>query len=157
LIRQFNTNTMQIKKLLIESMRSGIIAALVIVPLSPFFKAMGLRIGHYGPKFAALFFDNPQPWLLFSQHLVVGWLSAIPLLLILQQTPAGARPARWGAIYGAAYYVLVNSLALPLYFSDALPWQLGAATVFPSLIGHIIFGLSIGLTSKRFIAKTHQK
>jgi hypothetical protein len=41
---------------------------------------------------------------------------------------------------------------LPVYFGDPLPWQLGAATVLPSLIGHIIYGASIGLTSKRFVA-----
>jgi uncharacterized membrane protein YagU involved in acid resistance len=148
---------MKIKALLIESIRSGTIAALVIVPLSPLFKAMGLRIGHYGPKFAALFFNDPQPWLLFVQHLVVGWLSALPLLFILLRTPTGTRAALWGALYGAAYYVIVNSLALPLYFADALPWQLGAATVLPSLIGHIIYGTSISLTSKRFVAVVRQQ
>ncbi len=148
---------MKFRALLIESIRSGTIAALVIVPLSPLFKAAGLRIGHYGPKFAALFFNDPQPWLLFVQHLVVGWLSALPLLLILRRTNVGTRPALWGALYGAAYYVVVNSLALPLYFADALPWQLGAATVLPSLIGHIIYGTSIGLTSKHFVAMERQE
>jgi uncharacterized membrane protein YagU involved in acid resistance len=144
--------SMQPRSLLIEAIRSGTIASLVIVPLSPLFKAAGLRIGHYGPKFAALFFDNPQPWLLFAQHLVIGWLSALPLLVILAQTGAGGRPLLAGAVYGAAYYVAVNSLALPIYFGDPLPWQLGAATVLPSLVGHIVYGASIGLTSKRFVA-----
>ena len=143
---------MQPLALLIESVRSGTIAALVIVPLSPLFKAAGLRIGHYGPKFAALFFDDPQPWLLFIQHLVVGWLSALPLLVILARSGAGKRPLLAGAAYGAVYYVVVNSLALPIYFGDPTPWQLGAATVLPSLVGHIIFGASIGLSSKRFVA-----
>jgi uncharacterized membrane protein YagU involved in acid resistance len=150
-IRQFKVNTMKIKALLIESIRSGTIAALVIVPLSPLFKAAGLRIGHYGPKFASLFFDDPQPWLLFVQHLVVGWISALPLLVILARTGAGTRPILASAVYGAAYYVAVNSLGLPLYFGDSLPWQLGAATVLPSLFGHIIYGTSIGLTSRRFL------
>lgn len=143
---------MKIRSLLIESLRSGTIAALVIVPLSPLFKAAGLRIGHYGPKFAALFFDDPQPWLLFVQHLVIGWASALPLLVILVRTGAGKQPVLAGAAYGAAYYVLVNSITLPIYFGDPLPWQLGAATVLPSLVGHIIYGVSIGLTSKRFLA-----
>ncbi|OYU30993.1 MAG: hypothetical protein CFE39_10865 [Comamonadaceae bacterium PBBC2] len=144
----------RIKALLIESIRSGTIAALVIVPLSPLFKAAGLRIGHYGPKFAALFFDDPQPWLLFVQHLVVGWVSALPLLVILARTYADQRPVLAGAAYGTAYYVVVNSLALPLYFGDPLPWQLGAMTIFPSLVGHILYGVSIGLTSKHFLAKS---
>lgn len=144
---------MKCKALLIETVRSGTIASLVIVPLSPLFNAMELRIGHYGPKFASLFFNDPQPWLLFVQHLVIGWASALPLLVILMLTSA----ARWslfaGAVYGAAYYVVVNSLALPMYFNDLTPWQIGWTTIYPSLIGHIIFGMSIGLTSRRFLAR----
>lgn len=143
---------LQPRSLLIESLRSGTIASLVIVPLSPLFKAAGLRIGHYGPKFAALFFDNPQPWVLFAQHLVIGCVSALPLLVILAKTGAGKQPLLAGAVYGAAYYAVVNSLGLPMYFGDPLPWQLGTATVLPSLVGHIIYGASIGFTSKRFVA-----
>jgi uncharacterized membrane protein YagU involved in acid resistance len=142
---------MQRKALLIESVRAGTIASLVIVPLAPLFKAAGLRIGHYGPKFAALFFDDPQPWLLFVQHLVIGWVSALPLLVVLMRTGAAQWPLITGAVYGAAYYVAVNSLALPIYFGDPTPWQMGWATIYPSLIGHIVFGASIGLTSKRFV------
>ena len=140
------------KALLIESIRSGTIASLAIVPLSPLFKAAGLRIGHYGPKFAGLFVNDPQPWMLFVQHIVIGWVSALPLLLILLGTGARQRPVLSGAIYGAAYYVAINSLALPVYFNDPLPWQLGAATVLPSLIGHVIFGAVIGWTSRRFVS-----
>lgn len=142
---------MQPKALLIESVRSGTIASLAIVPLSPLFKAAGLRIGHYGPKFAGLFVNDPQPWLLFVQHIVIGWVSALPLLLILVATGARQRPVQAGALYGAAYYVAINSLALPVYFNDPLPWQLGAATVLPSLIGHVIFGAVIGWSSRRFV------
>ncbi len=142
-----------LKALLIESIRSGTIAALVIIPLSPLFKAMGLRIGHYGPKFAGLFVDDPQPWLLFIQHLVIGLVSTFPLLLILLRTSAGRWPAIAGTVYGAAYYVAINSLALPVYFGDPTPWQMGWSTIFPSLIGHMLFGLSIGLTSRRFVSR----
>ena len=144
---------MKFKALLIEVVRSGTIASLVIVPLSPLFNAMGLRIGHYGPKFAALFVKDPQPWLLFVQHLVIGWISTLPLLVILMLTRAARRPLLVGAVYGAAYYVAINSLALPIYFGDQTPWQIGWTTVYPSLIGHTIFGMSIGLTSRRFLAK----
>ena len=143
---------MQPKALLIETLRSGTIASLVIMPLGMLFKAVGLRVGHYGPKFAALFVDNPQPWQLFVQHLLIGWVSTLPLLVILVRTGAARRPLVSGAIYGAAYYVAVNSLALPIYFGDLTPWQLGWATMYPSLIGHVVFGVSIGLTSRRFVA-----
>ena len=144
---------MRPQALWIEALRSGTIASLVIVPLAPLFRALGLRIGHYGPKFAALFVDDPQPWMLFAQHLLIGWISALPLLLILVL----AHSTRWsvavGATYGAAYYVVVNSLALPLYFGDLTPWQLGWPTIYPSFIGHLVYGASIGFTSQRFVAR----
>jgi len=138
------------KALLFESIRSGTIASLVIMPLAPLFRTAGLRIGHYGPKFAALFFDNPQPWLFFVQHLVIGWVSALPLLLLLGGTKACKHPVVTGVAYGAIYYVIVNSLALPIYFGDPLPWQLGAATALPSLFGHMMYGGTIGLASHYF-------
>lgn len=136
-----------------ETLRSGTIASLVIVPLAPLFTWMGLRIGHYGPKFAALFVDDPQRWVLFAQHMVIGWLSAVPLLWTLAATPAGRHPLSVGAAYGAAYYIAVNSFGLPLYFGDLTPWQLGWSTVLPSLIGHVVYGASIGFTSRRFVAR----
>jgi uncharacterized membrane protein YagU involved in acid resistance len=148
---------MQTRALLLESIRSGSIASLAIVPLSPMFKAAGLRIGHYGPKFAGLFVNDPQPWMLFVQHIVIGWISALPLLLLLTRTVARQWPVLAGAIYGAAYYLAINSLALPVYFNDPLPWQLGAATVLPSLIGHVIFGAMIGWTSRRFVSISHPR
>lgn len=133
-----------------EMLRSGTIASLVMMPPGFVFQALGLRVGHYGPKFAQLWVDQPTPPLLFAQHLVLGWVSALPLLWWLVRTPAGSHPVWAGAAYGAAYYVMVNSLALPLYFGDPLPWQLGLPTVLPSLVVHIIYGASIGWTARYF-------
>lgn len=145
---------MQLTTLLWQSVRAGTIASVAIVPLAPLFKAAGLRIGHYGPKFAGLYLDEPQPWQLFVQHLVIGWLSALPLLVVLaMSTPLGCWPVRVGAVYGALYYVAVNSLALPLYFGDALPRQLGAATVLPSLVGHVVFGAVVGWVARSTAAR----
>jgi uncharacterized membrane protein YagU involved in acid resistance len=143
---------MRLKAFLLETLRAGTIASLAIVPLAPMFKAAGLRIGHYGPKFAGLYANDPQPWLLFVQHIVIGWMSTLPLLLILLGTQGRHWPVLTGAAYGAAYYVAINSLALPIWFNDPLPWQLGPATVLPSLIGHVVFGAVIGFAARRFVA-----
>lgn len=141
---------MNLRPWLTETLRSGTIASLVMMPPGFLFQALGMRVGHYGPKFAQLWVDQPTPPLLFAQHLVLGWVSALPLLWWLARTGAGLRPVFSGALYGAAYYVGVNSLALPLYFGDPLPWQIGLATVVPSLVVHIVYGACIGWTARRF-------
>lgn len=69
----------------------------------------------------------------------------------------GMGPSRaWailGALYGAVHHLIVNSLALPHYFRDPTPWQIGWATELPSLIGHIAFGVCIAWTSRAFVAR----
>lgn len=141
---------MTVNALLIEMLRSGTIASLAIMPLGPLFRSMGLRIGHYGPKFAALFIDNPATWQLVAQHFVIGWLATLPFLITLKYIAGTPMRLLAGVLYGAVFYVLINSLALPLYFGDPTPWQLGWPTIYPSLIGHIAFGLAIAVVSRRF-------
>lgn len=138
--------------LLKESVRSGTIASLAMMPVGFLFKLLDLRVGHYGPKFAALLFDQPTQFVQFLQHLVLGWISALPLLVVLVRLHRLDAPLAIGAAYGVAYYVLVNSLALPLFFGDVTPWQLGFSSIYPSLLVHVVFGASIGLAAKRFVA-----
>lgn len=140
-----------------ETLRSGTIASLVMMPPGLLFQRAGWRIGHYGPKVAGWWADQPGPPLLFGQHLLIGWVSTLPLLWLSVRTGAGLWPLASGALYGAAYYVAINSLALPLLFGDALPWQLGWQTIVPSLLVHIIFGASIGWTARRFIAEQRMR
>lgn len=147
----------RITSLLKESVRSGTIASLAMMPFGFLFQFSGLRVGHYGPKFAELLFGNTTPPMLFVQHLVIGWLSALPLLVLLLASRAIAAPVAIGAAYGLLYYLLVNSLALPLYFEDPLPWQLGLDVIFPSLVVHLVFGASIGITAKAFVVREAEK
>lgn len=135
-------------RLMIETMRSGTIASAAIMPLGWLFRSAGMRIGHYGPKFAALFVDNPQPWHIMVQHFLIGWMSTLPLLVILMYVSRTSFQFILGAVYGAAFYLVVNSLALPLYFGDPTPWHIGWSTIYPSLIAHIAFGLCIALTAR---------
>jgi hypothetical protein len=144
-----------IKQLLFESMRSGTIAAIAMMPFGFAFRALGLRVGHYGPKFAALFVNDPGPAFQFAQHIVLGWLSAAPLVLLLCWRRVTLPPVVAGSVYGVAYYVAVNSLALPLYFGDELPWQKGIATVIPSLVIHLVFGACVGYFSRHLLPNAH--
>ena len=138
-----------------ETLISGTIASLVMMPFGFLFKLFDLRVGHYGPKLAALLFGaEPSQFLLFLQHLVIGWISTLPLLIILVRLHTLNAPVTIGAIYGFIYYVAVNSLALPLFFGDLTPWQIGLNTIYPSVVVHLVFGVSIGLTARSFIIDT---
>ena len=139
-------------RLLNEAVRSGTIASLVMIPFGLLFKALGLRVGHYGPKLGEFLFGSaPQlsmQVLLFVQHLVIGWLSAIPLLLFWRWVSPRPVHLSDGFLYGALYYAAVNALALPAIFGDAFPWRLGWSYVYPSLVVHLVFGLSLAVTAR---------
>lgn len=130
----------------IQSLIAGTVGALAMMPAGFIFRALEMRVGHYGSKFAELYLSSPGPLALFTQHIVLGWLSAAPLVLL----PLHRMPNRtvWlvGIIYGALYYVIVNSLALPIYFGDELPWSLGWSVVVPSLVVHVVFGVAVAHT-----------
>ena len=156
---QAHSNTLQKMRpfrWLTESVRSGTIASLVMMPLGFLFKLLDLRVGYYGPKLAAVLFGEPTRFVLFAQHLVLGWMSALPLLLILVYRSSASAPTAVGAVYGVGYYAVVNSLLLPLLFGDPTPWQLGLSFVYPSLLVHAVFGASIGFTCRRFVAHARQ-
>lgn len=138
------------KKILLDSIKAGTVAALAMIPFGLAFRLAGLRVGHYGPKFAHLFVSDPGIPFRFAQHIVIGWVSAVPLVAWLYLRPRGGlSPVAVGALYGAGYYVVVNSLLLPISFEDPLPWTLGFQTIVPSLVIHLVFGAAIGYVCQR--------
>ncbi len=135
-----------------QSVAAGTFASLAMMPVGLAFKALDMRVGHYGPKVGvALFGELTQPWmqlLLLGQHFVIGWLSALPLLIFWQLQVFSSPKLVHGAVYGAVYYLLVNALALPLIFGDPLPIQLGLPVVVPSLVVHLVFGVAVAWLAK---------
>jgi hypothetical protein len=135
-----------------EALRSGTIAGLAMMPFGFAFRAAGLRINEYGPKTLALLLGDVGPPLAgvagFLQHLLISWLAAPPLLIAVAGVAARSRRALAGALYGAAFYVAINSLALPLVFGDPTPWRLGVRTVLPSLAVHLVYGVVVALVSR---------
>ena len=142
-----------VKRLLREALRAGTIAGLVMIPVGLLFSGLGLRINVYGQKLVQLFFGQFPKAVRFAlfvlEHFVVSWLAAIPLLLLLvryRRLP----PPLVGLLYGLGFYVLVNSLLLPLASGDPSPWKLGIAAVAPSLLVHLVYGGAVALSTQRF-------
>lgn len=125
-----------------------------MIPAAAIFRARGLRVNEYGRKTLDLVVGDVAPplhlVLTFVQHLVISMLAALPLLLLFErffQADAERRTRiLFGAAYGAGFYVVMNSLALPLAFGDPTPWALGFETVYPSLAIHLIYGAVLGWT-----------
>lgn len=135
-----------------ESLRSGTIAGLAMIPFAAAFRASGLRINEYGRRTLELIVGEVPPplhsLLTFVQHLLVSWVAAVPLLWLLRNTADRRARILLGGIYGSAFYVAVNSLALPLAFGDPIPWVLGFATVYPSLVVHLVYGITVALVPR---------
>jgi hypothetical protein len=136
-----------------EALRAGTLAGLAMMPFGFAFRAAGLRINEYGPKTLALVLGELQPPFAgiagFVQHLLISWIAAPPLLVAAIPLATRSRRALAGALYGAAFYVAVNSLALPALFGDPTPWELGAPVVLPSLIVHVVYGVVVGVAMRR--------
>ena len=137
-----------------ETLRSGTLAGLAMIPFAAVFRARGLRINEYGRKTLELVVGDVPPGLhdvlTLVQHVVISWILAVPFLLVVRGVRDRGRAALLGAAYGAAMYLLLNAWALPVAFGDPTPWQLGFDTVYPSLVVHLVYGTALGwLASKR--------
>jgi uncharacterized membrane protein YagU involved in acid resistance len=135
-----------------EALRTGTVAGLAMIPFAAVFRASGLRINEYGAKTLALLVGEvagPVHFLLtFVQHLVISWIASVPLLLAVDRVSRRRDRALLGLAYGAAFYVAVNSLALPFAFGDPTPWQLGFETVYPSLVVHLVYGFVVAVLAR---------
>lgn len=135
-----------------EALRCGTIAGVAMIPFAAVFRMRGLRINEYGRKTLALLVSDVSPplhtLLTFLQHIVISWFAAVPLLLVLAAIADRRQRLLVGSLYGAGFYVLVNSLALPFLFGDPTPWTLGLPVVYPSLVVHLVFGSVVALTAR---------
>lgn len=134
-----------------EALRTGTLAGLAMIPFAAVFRAVGLRINEYGKKTLELVVgpvaEPLHTVLTFVQHMLISWCVAVLLLLLLARIEDRRVRVAVGAGYGAAFYVVVNSWALPLWFGDPTPWALGFETVYPSLLIHLVYGVVVGLAA----------
>lgn len=131
--------------LLRDCLRAGTWASLAMMPFGLLFRALDLRIGHYGKRvLESLAGPLPATWfqiLMMVEHFVIGWLSVLPLAWLWRHR-APALPARLaiGLGYGLLYYLAINATLLPWVYGDRYPLELGWSTVYPSLLVHLVFG-----------------
>ena len=146
------TSQQGIKAMAREALRAGTAAGLAMVPFAALFRFYGLRVNEYGRKMLELLAGDVAPplhfVLTFVQHMVISWFAAVPLLLALTVVYDRRMRMAAGAAYGAGFYVVMNSLALPIAFGDPTPWQLGFSTIYPSLTIHLVYGVVIAMLAR---------
>lgn len=54
------------RRLVRESATASVAGAIAMMPAGLVFRALGMRVGHYGPRFASLYLDGPGPAALCS-------------------------------------------------------------------------------------------
>ena len=132
--------------------RAGSLAGLAMIPFGLLFRANGLRVNEYGRKTLELVAGELAPGphfaLTFVQHMLISWIAAVPLLLVLRRLEERGPRLLAGLAYGGGFYVALNSLALPVAFGDPTPWELGFATIYPSLVVHGVYGAVLALCAK---------
>lgn len=145
-------NLDRVRALVREALRAGTVAGLAMIPFAAVFRFRGLRVNEYGRKTLELLVVVANPALHFlltlAQHLVISWIAAVPLIWALSRIEGRRRRVLIGAAYGAAFYAAVNAWALPRYFGDRTPWEMGFETVYPSLVIHLVYGVVLGLVAR---------
>ena len=121
---------------------SGTAGSAAMMPFGTMLRRLGYSVNVYGQLLANALFGHPPPWVLVAQHFVIGWSLALPplgLFAWLERFPRSVV----GAAYGSVVWLALNSLALPLLFGRPTPWRLGSAAVWPSLLVHVVYGVSM--------------
>jgi uncharacterized membrane protein YagU involved in acid resistance len=114
-----------------------------------FFRLLALPAGAAGAQVA-------PPWALHVQHLVIGWTLAVPLTLLVERRGAPHRVSTRvlvGGAYGAAAWLVVNSLVLPITFGRPTPWTVGFAAIWPSLLVHLVYGVTTALVCTAMVGR----
>ena len=120
---------------------AGIAGSVAMVPFGLVIRRMlGLPLNRYGELVLRLLVGRATPLGLAAEHLLIGWAMALPLVALRRRAWV-ARPAVAGAAYGAAIWLVVNSLALPLAFAQPTPWSQGPSAIWPSLLVHMVYGV----------------
>jgi uncharacterized membrane protein YagU involved in acid resistance len=137
--------------LLARAAATGTIGGLAMIPVGQLLIFIGFPVGLYSEELARWLLGFSTPSVLFIEHMLISLSLAVGL--VLASAPAIRRwsPGRalaWGAAYGALIWLVVNSLALPLAFGKATPWQLGPAAIWPSLLVHLLFGVVVAALAR---------
>ncbi len=132
----------QLLSLVFRAGMAGLVGGIAMVPVAIVLKrVLGYPLNVYGELVVERILGRSSIPALAVEHLVISWFLAIPLAALVQRFGRGV-PVWAGVVYGAAIWVVLNSLALPALFSRPTPWTLGWPAIWPSLAIHVLYGVA---------------
>lgn len=114
-----------------------------MIPPGMLLTATGYEVNHYGRLLVEWLLGTDHRAALLAVHLLIGLISALPLALAWSRAGRGLgvqNALLLGAAYGTGYWLIVNTLALPILFGRAIPWSEGTGALWPSFALHLVFG-----------------
>ena len=88
---------------------------------------------------------------------VAALLGASFGVLVRRQHPGVGETFFWGLVYGTFWWFVGPLTAVPLTQGNGLAWDLHTAQqLFPSLVGHILYGASTGLVFAYVRRRQHE-
>ncbi len=124
-----------------------------MVPVGVLLKrVLGYPVNVYGEILLERVLGRAPPVALAIEHFSISWWMAVPLAALTQRT-IGKAPFWTGVAYGAAIWLVLNSLALPFVFARPTPWTLGWTAIWPSLLIHVLYGAVTLMTLRRIAAR----
>lgn len=124
-----------------------------MLPIGLALRAAGHPVNVYGELVVQTVLGQVYPWALLVEHSLISWSLAWPLVWLLRYRPQTSSFGL-GLAYGAAIWVVVNSLALPAVFGRPTPWQMGWPAIWPSLTVHLVYGVMAALVARRLHPST---
>jgi len=121
---------------------AGLAGGLAMIPVGLVIRHLaGGSVNVYGELVVERLLGVASRPALVAEHVLVSLVLALPLVLAAGRV-AGRFLVGLGVAYGAAIWLVLNSLALPWAFGRATPWTLGWAAIWPSLTVHVVYGLA---------------
>ncbi len=137
------------KRLVAKAGVAGIAGGVAMIPIGLVLRrVLGYSLNVYGELLLRTLLGGVSPWALAVEHFLISWGMALPLVPLLAWRRRGS-PFVLGAMYGAAIWLVVNSLLLPLAFGRLTPWRLGWSAIWPSLLVHVVYGSVAAIAARR--------
>lgn len=93
----------------------------------------------------------------FVVHLIIAQLIGVSYAVLFRgRSFDAASGIGWGVSYGFLWWVLGDLTLLPILDGQALPWSAASiAAGFPSLVGHLAYGATLGVVYQRLEERTN--